>query len=234
VWAPLIGHLQRPDVVSFHLPGFGVPAPEGFGATKEEYVEWLVAELEAIGEPVDLVGHDWGGAFALRIACLRPDLLRSWSSDVAGLIHPEYVWHDFAQIWQTQGAGEEFFEATLAQPVQERIATLVAIGITPEVAPQLVAATDAEMARCVLALYRSAAQPAMVAWGADAEAAAVRPGLVLAPKEDPFAGGTTRAAEVAARMGAQFEELEGLGHWWMLHAPDAGARRYEAFWASVR
>ena len=72
VWDPLRRHLTRPDLVALQLPGFGVPAPAGFGATKEEYVAWLVGELEAIGEPVDLVGHDWGGGFVLRVATPGP------------------------------------------------------------------------------------------------------------------------------------------------------------------
>ena len=50
---------------------FGTPAPDGFGATKEEYTDWLVGELERLGEPVDLVGHDWGKGFVLRVARMR-------------------------------------------------------------------------------------------------------------------------------------------------------------------
>ena len=107
LWDPLRSFLTRRDVIAVHLPGFGRPTPARFGATKEEYVAWLVAELEAIGEPVDLVGHDWGGGFVLRVASTRPDLISSWVSDVLGLLDPDYVWHDFAQIWQTPGAGEQ-------------------------------------------------------------------------------------------------------------------------------
>ena len=29
----------------------------------EEYAAWMAAELERLGGPVDLVGHDWGGGF---------------------------------------------------------------------------------------------------------------------------------------------------------------------------
>ncbi|MGW3726352.1 alpha/beta fold hydrolase [Streptomyces sp. NPDC000851] len=39
---------------AWDLPGFGVPRPEGFGSTKEEYVDWLIDRLERVGEPVDL------------------------------------------------------------------------------------------------------------------------------------------------------------------------------------
>ena len=92
---------------------------------------------------------------------------------------------------------------------------------------------DAEMGRCILALYRSAAQPAMSEWGRDAEAAAARPGLVLAGTDDPFTGGTAGAERMATRMGARFEALEGLGHWWMLGDPDRGANALRGFWASL-
>ena len=232
VWGPLRRHLERTDVITPQLPGFGVPAPAGFGATKEEYVDWLVGELETIGEPVDLVGHDWGGAFVLRVACTRPDLVRSWVSDVAGLLDPEYAWHDFAQIWQTPGAGEQWLTDTLAAPRADRIARLESVGVTTEEARVFTDALDEEMGRCILALYRSAAQPAMTEWGYDAEAAAARPGLVLAATDDPFTGGTELARRTAVRLGARFEELDGCGHWWMLEDP-ARAAVLQEFWHQV-
>jgi pimeloyl-ACP methyl ester carboxylesterase len=219
--------------VTPRLPGFGAPAPEGFGATKEEYVDWLAGELQAIGEPVDLVGHDWGGGFVLRLACTRPELLRSWVSDVAGLLDPDYVWHDFAQLWQTPGAGEQWVADTVAAPNSETEALLVGVGVTPEAATEFVGALDEEMGRCILALYRSAAQPAMQEWSADIEAAAARPGLVITASEDPFTGGPDKSRRVAGRLGARFEQLDGLGHWWMLEDPRRGARVLDNFWAQL-
>jgi pimeloyl-ACP methyl ester carboxylesterase len=233
VWDPLRGHLQRQDVVALALPGFGVPAPEGFGATMEEYVDWLVGELETIGEPVDLVGHDWGGAFVLRVASTRPDLLRTWASDVAGLFDPDYVWHDLAQVWQTEGAGEDWVKDTLSQPRETRIELLVAFGVTPDESAAFTDAFDEEMGRCILALYRSAAQPKLAPWSQDAEAAAARPGLVISPAADPFTGGDAMTRRAGARMGGRFESLEGLGHWWMLQDPPRGAALLEDFWSSI-
>jgi pimeloyl-ACP methyl ester carboxylesterase len=233
VWDPLRAELRRDDVIAPRLPGFGVPAGEGFGASKEEYVDWLVAELESAGEPVDLVGHDWGGAFALRVACTRPDLLRSWVTDVGGVLDPDFTWHDFAKIWQTPGEGERWVEDNLATPREARVQFLSQVGVTPDAARAFVDASDAEMGRCILALYRSAAQPAMAEWGRDAEAASARPGLVVAPADDPFAGGTTLAERTAQWAKARFEVLEGQGHWWMLADPQRAARLLEAFWASV-
>lgn len=233
VWDPLRASLQRSDVVALQLPGFGVPAPSGWGATKEEYSDWLVGELEAIDEPIDLVGHDWGGGFVLRVVTTRPELVRSWVSDVAGLLHPDYVWHDFAQIWQSPGAGEEWLAGTLAAPRSDRIALLEGAGVASEQAAAFTDALDEEMGRCMLALYRSAAQPAMVEWGRDVSRAAERPGLVLSPTADPFTGGSGFSSEMAGRLGARHEELDGLGHWWMLEDPARGAAVLEAFWSSL-
>jgi pimeloyl-ACP methyl ester carboxylesterase len=67
LWEPLRSHLQRSDVVAVSLPGFDAPVPPGFDATKEAYVEWLIAELERGGAPVDLVGHDWGALLVQRV-----------------------------------------------------------------------------------------------------------------------------------------------------------------------
>jgi pimeloyl-ACP methyl ester carboxylesterase len=233
VWSPVRERLARTDVVTPRLPGFGVPAPAGFGATKEEYVDWLVGELEAIGEPVDLVGHDWGGAFVLRVACTRPDLLRSWVSDVAGLLDPDYVWHDLAQLWQTEGAGEQWLTDTLAAPDADTEALLASVGVTPEAAADFAGALDEEMGRCILALYRSGAQPAMQVWGEDAESAAARPGLVVTGALDPFTGGSDKSRRTAVRLGARFEELDGLGHWWMLEDPERGAQLMQDFWSGL-
>ncbi|MCX5329136.1 alpha/beta hydrolase [Streptomyces sp. NBC_00124] len=61
---------------AWDLPGFGAKPPPHFGSTKEEYVDWLIDRLERIGEPVDLVGHDWGGILTARVASTRPDLVR--------------------------------------------------------------------------------------------------------------------------------------------------------------
>ncbi|MBI5090229.1 MAG: alpha/beta fold hydrolase [Actinobacteria bacterium] len=227
VWQPLVAELSRTDVVCPALPGFGCASPAGFGATKDEYVDWFIGELEstaASGGPVDLVGHDWGGAIAMRAAAQRPDLIRSWVSDILGVFHADYVWHEFAQIWQTPGEGEAFFERNLATPVADRVAVYETIGIPRATAEQFVAAGDAEMGRCVLALYRSAAQPAMAEWGRELDGAATRPGLAIIAPDDPFVRSLDLAPQVADALGARRHVMEGQGHWWMLSAPAEGAR----------
>ena len=137
VWDPLRAALHRDDIVCLSPPGFGAPVPDGWGATVEDYRDWLISELEAMESPVDLVGHDWGGGHVVAVAMKRPDLLRSWSTDVIGVFDAEYVWHDLAQLWQTPGAGEEAVEAWASESVDERAARLQTFGITPDVAIKL-------------------------------------------------------------------------------------------------
>ncbi len=84
-------------------------------------------------------------------------------------------------------------------------------------------AADEEMARCVLALYRSAIQPAMarVVEGRR-EGERPGPGLVVVAADDPYTGGTAGSFKMAKELGAQTVELAGVGHWWMLQDPEPG------------
>ena len=233
VWGPLVRELRRDDVVPLSPPGFGAPVPRGWGATVEEYRLWLVGELEALGEPVDLVGHDWGGGHVTNVAMTRPDLLRSWCSDVLGIFEPDYVWHDLAQIWQAPGAGEEAAAAMVADPAA-RAAGLVARGVTPDVAEEMAKSWTDDMARCMLALYRDAAQPAMARLGEHLPAAAARPGLAIQAADDHFVGTDDMRRRAAERAGARVVVLDRLGHWWMLQDPARGAAVLAEFWASLR
>ena len=92
VWDDLRAHLSRVHSVAVALPGFGNAMPAGFGATMNEYATWLIAELEAVGEPVDLVGHDWGGILTLRVASVRPDLVTRWVTDAPGAFDESFSW----------------------------------------------------------------------------------------------------------------------------------------------
>ncbi len=235
IWEPLLAELGRTDVVTPNLPGFGCPTPAGFGATKEEYVDWLLGEIEPLAAqhgPVDFVGHDWGGGIGMRAVSQRPDLFRTWACDVLGLFHPDYVWHDFAQIWQSP-AGEEYFQTQMATPAEDRVALYEMIGIPRSTGERLVAVADDEMSRCILALYRSAAQPAMVQWGAELGHAATLPGLAIIAPNDPFVRSEDLAGEMADRLGASRHVLEGQGHWWMLGDPAGGAAALRTFWAEA-
>jgi pimeloyl-ACP methyl ester carboxylesterase len=233
LWDPMLAELDRDDVLTVSPPGFGAPIPDGFTATSDAYVSWLVTELEVIGEPVDLVGHDWGANHVTRLACERPDLLRSWCSDTAGSWAPDYVWHEVSQRFQTPGAGEKIINAWLAMGASGRTIIFQPAGIAPDVVKEMAEAIDEGMGRCILALYRSADEPAFARWRQLLPAAAARPGLVMAPIGDDLAGTEAQYRWTAERAGAQVAVLEGLGHWWMLQDPATGADVLRRFWKSI-
>ena len=233
VWRPLLGELRRDDVVCLSPPGFGAPVPDGFGATYLEYRDWLVGELERFDAPVDLVGHDWGGGHVMNVVMSRPDLLRSWVTDVIGIYEPEYVWHDLAQVWQQPGAGEQLVDRMMTMPAEQWVDRYVRLGVSREVAEGMAAGRGAAMARCILALYRSAAQPVLRELGERLPVAAARPGLAVLAAEDHYVGSDEMRRRAAARAGAQLAVLDGLGHWWMVEDPARAARLLTDFWSSV-
>jgi pimeloyl-ACP methyl ester carboxylesterase len=236
VWDLLVDELvalgyQEPLRLS--PPGFGAAVPDGWTATFRDYGAWLTSELEKLGQPVDLVGHDWGGGHVLYVAMTRPDLIRTWVSDIVGVLDEEYVWHDLAQQWQTPGQGESVVAAMTAPPVETRAAALAGGGMHPAIADRVAPGIDDAMGACILRLYRSAAQPAVAELGAHLGAAAARPGLAILPTEDNFVGTDEQRRRAAARAGARVEVLDGLGHWWMTEDPERAAAVLTSFWSSV-
>jgi len=233
LWRPLFEELESRGLDDLHAlspPGFGAPVAEGFEPTHTGYRDWLIGELEALGGDVDLVGHDWGAGHVYGVLAERPDLLRSWAADCAGLVHPDYVWHAGAQAWQTPEVGEQAVEAMFAPPVEQRAATWASLGIRADIAQEIAADQNDAMGCCILALYRSAAQPAMQALGERLRATEKRPGLVLIATEDPYTGTPEMAVAVAQSLGAGTVRLEGQGHWWMFDGAPAAADALAAHW----
>jgi pimeloyl-ACP methyl ester carboxylesterase len=233
IWEPLLEELGRDDVTLLSPPGFGAPLPDDFPATPVAYRDWVEAELSEFAEPVDLVGHDWGGGHVVNLVMHRPELVRSWVSDLLGIFDVDYVWHDLAQVWQTPGAGEEFIESMLGGTEADRAAQFEGFGIPSVTAAKLAAGQDEAMGRAILTLYRSAAQPVMSEAGRNLENAAQRPGLAIVARGDDMVGTEEMRRRAAGRAGARVEVLEGLGHWWMLEDPARGALALTRFWGSL-
>lgn len=218
IWGQMVEALAArgcTDVTLLSPPGFGVPLPADFEPTRTRYVEWLAGELEALGGSVDLVGHDWGAGHVFGLLDERPDLIRTWAADCVGLTHPDYVWHDMAQVWQTPDAGEAAVAGMIDTPLEERVTGLQGAGLPAETARALAEAQSEDMGRAILGLYRSAAQPAMAELGGRLATAEPLRGLVLLPTADPFVGPVENALERANVMRASVCRLEGEGHWWM-------------------
>ncbi|MEV6641443.1 alpha/beta hydrolase [Amycolatopsis sp. NPDC051371] len=236
VWEPLLAELAavRSDLLCLSPPGFGAPLTAGFGATHADYRDWLVEELVAFGEPVDLVGHDLGGGHVVNVVLSRPELVRSWVSDVLGVYDPGYEWHELARRWQTPGVGEADVAARFGGTAEQRTAVLVERGMSPPVAARVAEGQDEAMGRTVLTLYRSAAEAGVPGLGLELERAAARPGLAILATADHVVGTEEQRRRAAARAGARVAVLDGLGHWWMTEDPARGAAALTEFWRTIR
>lgn len=233
IWDDLREHLRRDDHIAVALPGFGTPVPGGFDCTMDEYAAWLTAGVESLAAakgPVDLVGHDWGGLLTLRVASTRPDLVRSWCSDAAGMFDPGASWNAAARILQTEGAGEEFMAGMEAASQADREEAVVPLGVPADRA-HLCSLGDPVMHGAILRLYRSATA-ITTEWGPAVDRAADSRGLVLHGEHDPFQRERS-CTRVATRVQARHDVLDGLGHWWLLQDPKGVAARLERFWSEV-
>ena len=223
--------IEQPSI-ALKLPGFGCDRPDGFGATQAEYAKWLVDELEGLGEQVHLVGHDWGSPLVFHVATAHEELLRSWVVDSLAIMSPTYVWHDFAQIWQTEGAGEEFWAGQLAADSEERAGIFEAFGVSHRDAVAMADKIDATMASAILDLYRSALPNPRALWPASLAPTMV-PGMVLLASEDPFGNDQVNRA-LARELGASVSVLPGLSHFWALEGPDEAAAALQSFFDQGR
>jgi len=223
LWSPVIERLSRRDIVAIDLPGFGAPVPDGFDASKEAYVDWLIQRIEEVGESVDLVSHDWGCIMGARVASLRPDLIRTWAGG-GGTIDATREWHPLAKLWQTPGKGEDYFENF---DIAAMIARLVADGVLADRAARIAGRVDRTMGSCILRLYRSAVnvgqewQPGLANMTA--------PAMVFHGLRDqvvPVKSAHQLERDIRAR---RFVPLES-GHWFPVQAPAEVATALEEHW----
>jgi pimeloyl-ACP methyl ester carboxylesterase len=223
LWDGVREHLKRTDVIAPSMPGFGAPLPDGFDCTKDAYAAWLIARVEEAGEPVDIVGHDWGSLLVQRLVSVRPDLVRTWAVGGAAL-DPEYVWHETAKTWQTPNAGEQLMAAFTPDVMA---GVLASQGIPADVAKAAAASIDEEMKSSILTLYRSATD-VVHEW--PPLTAPLPPGLVIWGADDPYVAASF-GQKIADRAGAKCVLFEACGHWWPDQRPAETAALLEELWA---
>jgi pimeloyl-ACP methyl ester carboxylesterase len=226
LWSPVIARIGRDDAIGLSLPGFDEPVSEGFSATKEAYVAWLITKIEALGEPVDLVGHDWGCILTLRVASIRPDLVRSWAGG-SGPVNAAYEWHPLAKILQTPGEGERF----LAEMTAERLARrMIEDGVPVEAAYAAAGRVDTRMKDAILTLYRSAVRVG-AEWEPDLRQITA-PGLILWGLHDAPCP-VVNADRLRAATGAREVIKLDAGHWFPSQRPDEIACALRSHWSAV-
>ena len=151
IWGPLRTELGRDDVITLSPPGFGSALPQDFDITSDGYLHWLETELEQLDGPIDLVGHDWGGGHVVRLAITRPDLIRSWCTDIIGIFNHDYVWHDAAQSWQGPD-GEAAVESLVELADTDKAAVFGQLGMGESVAEKVAPWINDDMGRAILGL----------------------------------------------------------------------------------
>jgi pimeloyl-ACP methyl ester carboxylesterase len=225
LWDDVVARLDRDDIIRPDLPGFAAPLPPGFESTKDRYAEWLIAEIEAVGEPVDLVGHDWGSLLAVRAATTRPDLIRTLTFG-GGPIDETYVWHDVAQLWQTPEVGEQVMDGFTPEVAVD---ALTGIGLTRAQAATTASHITDDMKAAVLVLYRSAVHVG-AEWSPAIDQGFDRPALSLWGGDDVYAS-PEFSERMAKRLGGRSVVFAGCHHWWPLARPDEVAAQLQVHWA---
>lgn len=229
MWEPVISELGlEGDMYNAPaLPGFLSPAPQGFDASKDAYVDWYISEMQRAHErdgPVDLIGHDWGAIITVRAASLRPDLVRTWCVANA-LPHPDYKWHSMARTWQTPLLGE------LAMVVARKERLCKALheqGIPADLASREASHWSRHMRRSILRLYRSA-KTVGTDWWPDVQNLPER-GLVFWGVDDPYVP-VEIAEKFCAATGADLLKQDKTGHWSVIERAERLAEALTALWA---
>lgn len=228
IWDGVISHL-RPHYrcLAPDLPGFGrSSAPCDFDTSFENlgrYVDGLVEAID-IGQPVNLVVHDYGGAFGVAWAAQHPEKVRR----LVMMNHPFFVaryrWHRDAQIFRTPLLGEVFMR-TLTWPAFYLSIRRIDPNLSRDDARRLYANLTPQTKRMILRLYRAADPEEFRKWEPRMlEATAHIPTLMLWGK-DPAV-----PSWVAQSFGArEVKHLSQYGHWLPQEAPDVVAKELVEF-----
>lgn len=228
MWGPLLGELGlAPETYRTPaMPGFVEPAPRGFSSTKDAYVDWYISEIERAyreAGPVDLVGHDWGAIITVRVASLKPELVRTWCVANA-LPHPDYKWHRMARMWQTPVIGEVITRITRKEQLCK---ALHAQGVPADLASKEASYWSPHMKRSILRLYRSA-KTAGTEWWDETKNLPER-GLVFWGVDDPYVP-VEIADKFCAETGAQLLKQDDTGHWSIIERADVLAEALKRHW----
>ncbi len=232
IWEPLIAalDLSADDCVSLALPGFSVPCPEGFIPSSEAYVDWLIVRLEQqvslTGEPVRVVGHDFGAAFTLRACSLCPELVSSWVV-FSSLIDSELKRHLLAKLFHAPVIGELL--SSIATNKWLVLKGLQKQGVPHEVAMKEASSISNEMYRCVLALYRTPREKGQPHPWEEKLSELPKDGLLVWGADDPYVP-VSIAKRFSARWGYPLHIEPDTGHWVFVQRPTAIAKRLYQFW----
>lgn len=185
-----------------------------------------VAMIEAIGAPMHLVGHDWGGVVGWQVVTRRPDLVRSWTAvstpnplalnDVLARDEGQRARFGYIQRFRQVGAAET---ALLANGGAGLAAVYGGAVAADQVAEDVAFFSQPRVLTAALSWYR-----AMAPTDTDGLGPVTVPTSYLWGSED-LAFGREAAENTGYHVQApyQFVPLDGAGHWLPDEAADTVA-----------
>jgi pimeloyl-ACP methyl ester carboxylesterase len=219
MWRPF---LERAGGVAVDAPGFGLTSKRAdLDYSIAGYRAFVERFLDHLGwDRCRLVGHDWGGGFALAFAQAAPERVQRLALVNSVPFLPGYRWHRVARLWRTSGVGELLMGST------NRITLRLGrgyFGLPQSLDEDVLAHFDQGTQRAILKLYRSAPEDVLADAGrhlGDVTA----PALVVWGDRDPYIPARFGDGFAAALGDATVEHLPDAGHWPWLDRPDAIAR----------
>ena len=230
IWDSVISRLhQRYRCLAPDLPGFGRSGiPQPFDCSFEELGQCVHELLESISiaEPINLVAHDFGGAFALALAVQYPKKVRRIVLMNTPFFVADFRWHVWGKIWRTPVIGEMSM-AMNNWPLFYWSVRRGSQNLTTEHIRRTYSSITPQMKQMVLRLYRAANLKDIRVWEPRMLSVTAQvPTLVLWGK-DPYI-----PSWVANRFGArEVKHFENCGHWVPEEAPEDVATELLKFFA---
>jgi pimeloyl-ACP methyl ester carboxylesterase len=132
-------------------------------------------------------------------------------------------------MWQTPEVGEQVMEGMTPEAITDTLAEQLG---SHERAAAVGSHVDDTMKKCVLALYRSAAD-VFASWHDDVDRVlSTRPGAVFWGADDPYVT-QDFGARLATRTHAKLHMFPHSGHWWPVTEPDEVAAGLQELWRSA-
>jgi pimeloyl-ACP methyl ester carboxylesterase len=230
-WTALAGAAAAVTrAVALDMPDFGeTVAPPGFRHGVPGYADFLDEARTALGlERVHLVGHDFGGPFALAWAAAHPDALASVTLIGTGIL-PGYRWHRLARLWRTPVLGELFQALATRWGFRRSVSANEPRGLPREFVDRMYDHYDRRTRRAVLALYRATPDPGGSAEVVAAFADRDPPALVIWGEHDSYLPSSYAARQRDAFPSAEVHVLPESGHWPHADAPETVERLLVSF-----
>ncbi len=226
-WVPFMERCEAPSI-AIDMPGWGrSDRPERFDYSMSGLSAFHERCLDRLGlGSRKLVVHDWG-SLALIGAQRRPDLVEKLVVINGVPLLPGYRWHWIARLWRRRPVGEilnrTMTRASLALLLRQARGDHRS-PMPDDFVDRIWDHWDAGTQRALLQLYRHADPPRLAAAGANLDKLAC-PSLVLWGDRDIYLPAKFGPAYADALPNADFELIEGAGHWPWIDDPSVDRPR---------